>query len=93
MNNHAGSRPSDPQPFMVGTWHVVPATGQVYSGDEEVRLEPKAMEVLVYLAQHAGQPVTRMDFEDNVWAGTIVSYDALTVIINKIRKALHDNSR
>lgn len=83
----------DPQPFTVGTWNVVPTTGQVYSRDEEIRLEPKAMDVLVYLAKHAGQPVTRMDLEDTVWAGTIVSYDALTVIINKIRKALHDNSR
>jgi TolB-like protein/DNA-binding winged helix-turn-helix (wHTH) protein/Tfp pilus assembly protein PilF len=93
MNNHAGGSPGDLRPFIVGTWHVVPATGQVYSGDEEVRLEPKAMDVLVYLAQHAGQPVTRMDLEGTVWSGTIVSYDALTVVINKIRKALHDDSR
>lgn len=93
MNNHVGGSLRDPRPFMVGTWHVVPATGQVYNEDEETKLEPKAMEVLVYLAQHAGQPVKRMDLEETVWAGTIVSYDSLTVIINKIRKALHDNSR
>ena len=93
MNSHTGSSPRGPQPFKIGKWHVVPATGQVCCEDEETRLEPKAMEVLVYLAQHAGQAVTRMDLEETVWAGTIVSYDSLTVIINKIRKSLHDNSR
>lgn len=55
------------------------------------RLEPRAMDVLVYLMQRAGRVVTRQELEDNVWAGTIVSYEALTVTINKIRSALQDN--
>jgi len=49
------------------------------------------MDVLVYLIHRAGQVVTRQELEDNVWAGTIVSYEALTVTINKIRRALQDN--
>jgi len=49
------------------------------------------MDVLVYLIQRAGQVVTRQELEDNLWTGTIVSYEALTVTINKIRRALQDN--
>lgn len=79
--------------FTVGDWHVVPATGQVSSNNTELRLEPKAMAVLVYLSEHAGEIVTRQDLEDSVWKDTIVTYEALTVTINKIRAAFGDDSR
>jgi TolB-like protein/DNA-binding winged helix-turn-helix (wHTH) protein/Tfp pilus assembly protein PilF len=72
---------------------VNPGSGEVTNGNVITRLEPRVMEVLVYLMNRAGQVVTRHDLEDNVWAGTIVSYEALTVTINKIRGALQDNPR
>jgi len=81
------------QSFLVGDWCVSPATGQITKGDTEHRLEPKAMAVLVYLARHAGKPVTRNELEESVWQGTIVTYEALSVTINKIRAVLGDNSR
>lgn len=81
------------QIFYVGDWQVNAELGEVSCGTQVIRLEPKVIDVLVYLAQHAGQVVTRDDLERNVWAGTIVSYDALTVTINKLRKALKDNPR
>jgi TolB-like protein/DNA-binding winged helix-turn-helix (wHTH) protein len=70
---------------------VNPGSGEVTNGTMTTRLEPRVMDVLVYLMQRAGQVVTRQDLEDNVWAGMIVSYEALTVTINKIRRALQDN--
>lgn len=79
--------------FTIGDWRVVPASGQIISGNTEHRLEPKAMAVLVYLSEHAGEIVTRADLEDSVWKDTVVTYEALTVTINKIRAALGDNSR
>lgn len=79
--------------YRVGSCTVNPSSGEVVNGDLTTRLEPKVMEVLVYLIHHAGEVVTRQVLEDNVWTGTIVSYEALTVTINKIRSALHDNSR
>lgn len=51
------------------------------------------MQVLTFLANRAGEVVTREDLEANVWAGTIVSYDALTNSMLKLRKALKDSSR
>jgi adenylate cyclase len=79
--------------FRVGHCTVNPGSGEVTNGNMNTRLEPRVMEVLVYLMQRVGQVVTRQELEDNVWAGTIVSYEALTVTINKIRSALQDNPR
>ena len=77
--------------FRVGHCIVIPGSGEVTNGNIITRLEPRVMDVLVYLIKRAGQVVTRQELEDNVWAGTIVSYEALTVTINKIRRALQDN--
>ncbi len=79
--------------FRIGEWTIDPNLGRIFLGEQEVRLEPKAMEVLVYLAEHAGEAVTRRELEENVWGETVVSYEVLTVTINKIRGAFLDNSR
>ena len=79
--------------LLVGDWQVLPTSGQIICGETEHRLEPKTMAVLVYLAEHAGQIVSREDLEREVWKDTVVTYEALTVTINKIRAAFGDNSR
>ena len=75
--------------FCVGDWTVDPAKNLIQLGEQVVNLEPKVMDVLVYLAERQGQVVSREELEDNVWAGRIVSYDALTSSIVKLRKALN----
>ena len=77
----------------VGDWEVRPATGQLIGQDCEHRLEPKVMAVLVYLIEHAGEIVSRETLEREVWRDTVVTYEALTVTINKIRAALGDSPR
>jgi transcriptional activator of cad operon len=77
----------------VGGWTVDPATNQLRRGDEAVRVEPKAMEVLVLLASRAGKVVSRDDLFAAVWPGVVVGDEALTQSINKLRKALGDNPR
>lgn len=77
----------------VGDWQVLPATGQVIRENTEHRLEPRVMAVLVYLAEHAGEIINREELEQQVWQGAVVTYEALTVTINKIRAALDDDSR
>lgn len=82
-----------PDIFKIGDWVIKPASGQVSKDDKEHRLEPKAMAVLVYLAENAGEIVTRIELEESVWRGSVVTYEALTVTINKIRAAFEDDSR
>jgi len=80
-------------PFQVGHWHVDPLSCEIKSADQQQKLEPKVMAVLVCLAQHAGQVVTREQLEAEVWKGRVVGYEALASAIIKLRKALADNSK
>lgn len=80
-------------PFRVGDWWVEPETGLLRRGDEEARLEPRVMDLLVCLASRPGEVMSREELETRVWAGMIVGYDSLSSAIIKLRKALGDNSR
>lgn len=77
----------------VGEWAVDPAGNQLRRDGESVRLEPKAIEVLVYLARRTGQVIGRDELLLAVWPGVIVGDDALTQAIIKLRKALGDDAR
>jgi len=79
--------------FFIDDWRVSPAEGLLTRGNETERLEPKAMEVLAYLASHPGEVVTREALERDVWHGALVGYDAVTSTVIKLRKALQDNAR
>lgn len=80
-------------PFYVADWLVDAGANRIRRGDQEEKLEAKVMDVLVYLAGHPGELVTRESLEKEVWAGRVVSYESLTSSINKLRKAFGDNPR
>ena len=79
--------------FLVGEWRVEPDTGRLLRDNQEVKLEPKAMDVLVLLARHPGKVVNRETLEQTVWAGTVIGYDAISATIIKLRKAFNDDTR
>lgn len=92
-NSHTHDADSLPERFYIRDWLVDRPSNRILREEQEVRLESKAMEVLVYLAQNQGSPVSREQIEDAVWGKTIVSYDALTTCIAKLRKDLGDDAR
>lgn len=51
------------------------------------------MQVLLFLIQHAGERVSKDQILQNVWEGSVVADDILSVSVSKIRKALGDNAR
>ncbi|MCB1753157.1 MAG: tetratricopeptide repeat protein [Gammaproteobacteria bacterium] len=79
--------------FRVGEWHVDPAGGQITRDGKAIRVEPRVMDVLVYLAGKPGQVVTREELEGSVWPGRVISYDALTGTVKKLRNAFADDAR
>lgn len=79
--------------FFIADWQVSPAEGALRRGDEMVHLEPKAMEVLVYIASRPGEVVTREALERDVWRGAVIGSDAVTNTVIKLRKALQDDAR
>lgn len=85
--------PSPDAPFLVADWTVDAPANRLLRNGDEVRLEPKVMSVLVYLARHRGRVVSRDDLESGVWTGMVVGYDAVTNAVIKLRRALGDDSR
>ena len=80
-------------PFLVEDWQVDPASARMTRDGKTIKLEPRVMDVLVYLASRPGQVVSRDDLEANVWVGRVISYDALTSTVQKLRRAFADDAR
>lgn len=87
------ARMSADTPIYISDWLVEPSLGRLSRGSQEVRLEPKVMQVLLRLAHEPGEVVTREQIENDVWAGRVVGYDSLATAIIKLRKAFDDNSK
>lgn len=76
--------------FRVGSIDVDPLGGFI-SGAAAVRhLQPKVMDVLVCLAERAGELVERSEILERVW-GRPTSDEVLTRCISELRTALDDN--
>ncbi|HOP17326.1 MAG: winged helix-turn-helix domain-containing protein [Gammaproteobacteria bacterium] len=79
--------------FRLGDWVVDVATRDIRRAGTVVRLEPKVMRVLEFLVGRRGQVVSRYDLESHVWSGMVVTDDAVTNTVIKLRKALGDKAR
>jgi len=79
--------------FSINEWKVSPATLSIQKGEKIVKLEPKVMQVLAFLANQPGEVVTRQELEDHVWKGSLVGYDSVTNTIIKLRKAFGDTPK
>lgn len=77
----------------VGPWTVKGDLGRLENADVSVHLKPKVMELLICLAQHAGQVLTKDELLETVWEGTFVSDNVLMNAISELRKALQDNAK
>src|SRR5438094_7004450 len=75
----------------VGAWTVEPDINQLSTQGRAVKVEPKAMAVLLHLADRPGQVVGREALLSQGWPGVIVGDDSLTQVIIKLRKALGDD--
>ncbi|MGZ8211850.1 MAG: winged helix-turn-helix domain-containing protein, partial [Burkholderiales bacterium] len=76
----------------VGDWTVEPALNQLSRAGKTLKLEPKAMAVLRYLAERPGKVVSREALLAAVWPGVVVGDDSVTQAIIKLRKALGDTA-
>ncbi len=79
--------------FQLGEWRVKPHTNMIEGPEGEAHLEPKAMQVLALLAQHAGGVVQKQEILEDVWDGTYVSDEVLPNAIWELRKALGDDAK
>jgi DNA-binding winged helix-turn-helix (wHTH) protein/predicted ATPase len=86
-----GARPEGEPVIRFGIYHLDPIQG-LRRGNDEVRLTPKALSVLCFLAARPDQVVSKETLFGSVWPGTAVTDSALTSCIQEIRHALGDDA-
>ena len=77
-----------------GPFELDAANEQLRKSGSTLKLPPQPFKVLSYLANHAGQLVTRQDLRDHVWdPATVVDFEqGLNHCIKQIRLALDDDA-
>jgi DNA-binding winged helix-turn-helix (wHTH) protein len=81
------------EPFLVGDWLVEPTLNRLTRGDTSVQLELKAMDVLLCLAEHAGEVVSKHELFDAVWQTEFVSDNTLARRVADLRDAFGDDAQ
>jgi DNA-binding winged helix-turn-helix (wHTH) protein len=74
-----GSFSLEENKFVLAGVEVDPTTMRVRRDDQVERIEPRMMQVVLVLAAQAGEVVTRETLEHQVWAGRVVSDDAVRI--------------
>ncbi len=77
----------------VGLWLVEPDLNSISCDGQKAHVEPKAMQVLLRLADSPGETVSKDEIIRSVWPDTFVGDDALSRAIYELRKAFQDNSQ
>lgn len=72
---------------------IEPNLNSISRDGQITRVEPKAMSVLVYLCERAGDVVPKEQLIRAVWPDTYVTDYVLTRCISSLRKALGDDAR
>lgn len=62
-------------------------------GDREIRITPKSLSLLCFLAERAGVIVSKEEIFQKIWPDTNVSDAALSSCIQELRSALHDDAK
>jgi len=74
--------------FQIAELRVDPKAGEIAGPGGLERLDPKVMGVLVMMAQHAGEVVSREALLAQLWPNAVVSDDALTRCFYELRRCL-----
>lgn len=74
--------------LIVGAWTVSPALNLLERGERSIKLEPRSMDVLVYLADRAGDVVSVEELLGAVWKGVVVGDGSVYLAIKQLRQAL-----
>ena len=79
--------------FQVGGYLAEPRLQRISGDGQEIRVEPRVMDVLERLAEQPGHTVTKEEFMEEVWRETVVTDDALLRCISELRKIFEDDPR
>ena len=77
--------------FHLANWLVEPSLNRVTRAPEVHHLRPRLMDLLVYLAEHPNQVVTKDQILDNVWHQRYVAESVLSRSVAELRQLLDDD--
>src|SRR3979411_2712423 len=77
----------------IGAWCVNPTSGQISRDGETARVEVRTMQLLLCLADHAGEVVSIDDLLNHVWSGVIVHPDPVYQAVASLRRLLGDDPK
>ena len=79
--------------FKIGDWTVRPSLNLVERNGTSIKLEPRAMDLLVYLAKAGDRVVSADELLRHVWQGRVFDDGLVYKKINQLRNALGDDAR
>lgn len=77
----------------VADLRVDPALDEVCKDGRTIKLEPKAMQLLVCLAERAGEVLSVAELLDRVWKDVVVSDDSVYAAVAALRRTLGDDPK
>jgi DNA-binding winged helix-turn-helix (wHTH) protein len=77
----------------IGDCSVRPSLNLIEQAGCSILLQPQSMDVLVYLAERAGDVVSSDELLDAIWPNRVVGDDAVHRRIAYLRKQLRDDAR
>src|SRR5947199_6229207 len=89
--SHA-ENPMPDRALTFGRYRLEPRSG-LTSGGREIKLTPKALSLLSFLAERPGEVITKDELFAAVWPEIAVSDAALVTCIQELRGALRDDAR
>jgi DNA-binding winged helix-turn-helix (wHTH) protein len=70
-----------------------PETRQLWLSGDEIRLSPKAFDLLALLIERRPRAVSKDEIHELLWPGTFVSQSNLPSLVSEIRNAIRDRDR
>jgi TolB-like protein/DNA-binding winged helix-turn-helix (wHTH) protein/Tfp pilus assembly protein PilF len=86
-------KPLSQSDFLIEDWLIQPSLNLIVCGSTISHLEPKAMQVLVFLAEHQGEVLSKDTLLKSVWPDTFVSEQVLTNAIWQIRQGFGEKNK
>ena len=74
-------------------WRLRPSENRLTKGAEEIRLEPKSMDLLLRLTAADGEAISRADLIAQLWPNLYASDDSLNQIVSRLRRSLAKDER
>ena len=92
MESSGRARADEREAFGLGPWRVEPGLDLVVGPGGPRALEPREMDLLVCLARHAGETVTKATLLEEVWKGAFVVESVIAKTVFGLRQALGDDA-